>query len=89
MKMYVYIVNMEDFLNGNYDFCLTISTRDKLGGDWALLCPVEVDIATDTNKIRLAAAKGIEKQIKEIKKSTLEDKRQQLMAIDFDGDHHE
>lgn len=91
MKLYLYIDNEEQFLQGDYALCLRISDYEHSEGqrifDWIPAGVVDVEIDVDANMVRQLAVEKLDKRIKyaraegEAKVRDLENRKQDLLAI--------
>ena len=96
MKLYVYITDIEAALKDDFAWSMTISDRDDLGGvggnSWYLAGDIDADISINREALTKAAIIGLEEKITEVNAATslavtsLEARKQNLLAIAFDGD---
>ena len=98
MKMYVYINQsfIEDFLRGDFAFCLDISSAppEKHSVYSSAIPAGEIDLELDIDamQVRQAAILGIEREETELravmsgKLNQLETRRQQLLALEHKND---
>ena len=98
MKMYIYINQsfVEDFLKGDFSFCLDISsddpTKHKVYSTAIPAGEIDLELDIDTMQVRQAAILGIEREETELravmsgKLNRLETRRQQLLALEHKND---
>ena len=98
MKMYIYINQsfVEDFLKGDFSFCLDISSdapdKHKVYSTAIPAGEIDLELDIDTMQVRQAAILGIEREETELravmsgKLNQLETRRQQLLALEHKND---
>jgi len=98
MKMYIYINQsfVEDFLRGDFTFCLDISSvppeKHSVYSSAIPAGEIDLELDIDTMQVRQAAILGIEREETELravmagKLNQLETRRQQLLALEHKND---
>jgi len=88
MKLYLYIANEEDYLNGCYDYAFTLYAKKHDWNERIFVQDVEVNIANiDRTEITQKVVDTISKEEEktraefEIKMGMLEEKKQNLLSI--------
>lgn len=100
MKLYIYISNPEEFLQGDYDFCFraTSMTPEKIARsvpEYIHAGTVEVEINVEDRAVRQVAKSIIDAEMRKVrgeseaKLEALEHRKQRLLAIEHKGDNNE
>ena len=90
MKQFLYIVNMDDYLNGNFDNCFTLTSNPRMDNydGWKRCGEVEFEVNIDIEKAMKETIGIIDATIKEemaeheLKINLLKEKKQNLLAIE-------
>ena len=95
MKLFLYTTNIEAALKDDFEWSLTVSSRNDLddigGNDWHLISEIYIDVNIDREQLTKLAVSDIENKIKEVKAATsiaitsLETRQQNLLALTNDG----
>ena len=96
MKLYIYVTDMVAAARGNFDWSLSVSTRDDLedtgGTPWKLVGSVESDLDVGKESMTQLAVVEINKKIAEVQAETeakitkMKGMRDELLAITHQED---
>ena len=99
MKVYIYVTNPIEALKGNFEWCLSMSTRGDLGtsvdSDWTLVGETDIDIDLNHEKFSKIATDALDAKEKEITAkftrdiAVLKEERSKLLSIEYKGDVNE
>jgi len=88
MKLYIYAMEIEEVLKGDFDWSLNISSRGDLDlNDWVLMQEVDIELNVDREKLTGIAVKNLDDSIHKINGKTqaaiteLEGRKQSLLAL--------
>jgi len=93
MKLFIYVTDVEEALKGDFNWSLTISSRDDFEdtvSSYVRVGEVDVDLDLDREALTKTAVDNLEEQITEVKAKTtaaitsLEARQQNLLALTND-----
>ena len=92
MKLYIYATDISQVLVGDFEWSITISSRDDIpASDWIMIGEVEVELDINREDMTAQAMQIIDEQEDKIKEelagklNLLEMKRSQLLALTHEG----
>ena len=86
MKLYAYITDPEDFLNGEYNWCFGLSAKPEISA-WLRAGEIEVEFDLDEKQVRQIAVEQINAEM-QVRRDDftrgmgeLEQRKQELLSI--------